>query len=43
MEEDQWQAPTNNGRARKIVPVALVIALIASAASVVCAASACAQ
>ena len=28
MEEDHWQPPTNNGRARKIVPVALVIALI---------------
>ena len=28
MEEDQWKPPTTNGRARKIVPFALVIVLI---------------
>ncbi|MGB2800575.1 MAG: hypothetical protein WBC82_12120 [Dehalococcoidia bacterium] len=35
MEEDQWQPPTNNGRARKIIPVVLVIFLIIAVGMVI--------
>ena len=35
MEEDQWQPPTNNGRARKIVPVVLVVFLIIAVGMVI--------